>query len=89
MFFHFQLDQEIRSARKAVNLAINDNSPQSVAFACDVLSPDAIRRTFQDIANTWPNKRVGTAVFNASIRKRGPFLEQRPEQLQDSIQASM
>lgn len=63
--------------------------PQCLAFACDVLSTEAIRATFDNILAAWPGKQLGTACFNASIRKRGPFLQQRPEQIRDGVQASM
>lgn len=80
-----QLDHVVKQARGGKH----STEAQCLAFACDVLSVEAIKKAFDDILAAWPGKKIGTAVFNASIRKRGPFLEQRSEQVYDSVQASM
>ena len=82
----FQLNQTIKQVR---GMSTNEGDPESLAFACDVLSDDSIKKALSDIQKAWPGKKIGTAVYNASVRKRGPFLEQRPEQIRDGVQASM
>lgn len=81
-----QLDQTARAARG--NLPPGDK-PLSQSFACDVLSNESIKSAIAEILAFWPNLKVGTACYNASIRKRGPFLEQRQEQIEHGVQGSM
>ncbi len=61
----------------------------SAAFACDALDNASIAQAIEDVAAFWPGKKIGTACYNASIRKRGPFLEQRLEQVKDGVQGSI
>lgn len=61
----------------------------SAAFACDALDNDSITTTIQQVCDYWPDKNLGTACYNASIRKRGPFLEQRLDQVKDGVQGSI
>ncbi|PWZ02451.1 NAD(P)-binding protein [Testicularia cyperi] len=82
--------------RKSRGLVPADHNPGgsggerlSAAFACDVMDNDAIVRAVQQIRAHWPNKLIGTACYNASVRKRGPFLEQRRDQLRDGVQGSI
>jgi hypothetical protein len=48
--------------------------PLSLAFGCDVLDSAAIIQAVKDIQAAWPERKIGTCVYNASVRKRGPFL---------------
>lgn len=66
-----------------------DDEVLSAAFACDVLDNEAIKKAIRQVTDFWPDKKLGTACYNASVRKRGPFLEQRMEQVQDGVQASI
>ncbi|UZJ52447.1 hypothetical protein CBS101457_001767 [Exobasidium rhododendri] len=79
-----ELDQTIQKVRGR-----RGETPQSLAFACDVLSDDSIREAISSIQKAWPDKKMGTAIYNASVRKRGPFLDQRPEQIKEVVQASV
>lgn len=65
------------------------NEKLSAAFACDALDNDSITTAIQQICDFWPGKKLGTACYNASIRKRGPFLEQRLDQIKDGVQGSI
>ncbi|KAJ1019183.1 hypothetical protein NDA18_006329 [Ustilago nuda] len=61
----------------------------SAAFACDALNNESIASAVQEIAVHWKDKKIGTACYNASIRKRGPFLEQRLDQIKEAVQGSI
>ena len=61
----------------------------SAAFACDGLDNDSIIRAVQQICEHWPDKKIGTACYNFSIRKRGPFLQQRFDQVKEGVQGSI
>jgi NAD(P)-dependent dehydrogenase (short-subunit alcohol dehydrogenase family) len=79
-----ELDQMIQQVRGA-----KADTPQALAFACDVLSNEAIVKAMMDIEQAWPSKRIGTAIYNASVRKRAPFLDLKQVAINDSVQASM
>ncbi|SYW77175.1 uncharacterized protein UHO2_06471 [Ustilago hordei] len=61
----------------------------SAAFACDALNNESIASAVQEVAVHWKDKKIGTACYNASIRKRGPFLEQRLDQIKEAVQGSI
>lgn len=61
----------------------------SAAFACDALDNDSITDAVRQICEYWPHKKLGTACYNASIRKRGPFLQQRLDQIKQGVQGSI
>lgn len=61
----------------------------SAAFACDALNNDSIASAIKEVAEHWKGKKIGTACYNASIRKRGPFLEQRLDQIKEGVQGSI
>ncbi|SYW79759.1 uncharacterized protein UBRO2_03178 [Ustilago bromivora] len=61
----------------------------SAAFACDALNNESIASAVQEVAAHWKDKKIGTACYNASIRKRGPFLEQRLDQIKEAVQGSI
>lgn len=65
------------------------SSPLARAFACDVQDIESIKIAFRDIQATWPDKLIGTCLYNASIRKRGPFLDIPVSKLKDSVEANM
>lgn len=76
--------------RRANNIPIGKEGERlSGAFACDALDNAAITKAVQDVCDFWPSKKLGTACYNASVRKRGPFLEQRLEQVQEGVQGSI
>jgi NAD(P)-dependent dehydrogenase (short-subunit alcohol dehydrogenase family) len=84
------LHDEARAFRQSHNLPLGAEGERlSAAFACDALDNASIRQTIDEICAFWPGKKVGTACYNASIRKRGPFLEQRLEQIQEGVQGSI
>lgn len=66
-----------------------DGKPLSAAFACDALDSTSITTAVKQVCEFWPAKKIGTACFNASVRKRGPFLQQRLEQVHQGVQASI
>ncbi|CAO1633945.1 unnamed protein product [Sympodiomycopsis kandeliae] len=64
----------------------------SIAVQCDVLSNDSVNSAIDTILRSYPSTkgyRIGTAIYNASIRKKSPFLEQTDEQMSQSVQASV
>ncbi|KOS13887.1 short-chain dehydrogenase reductase sdr [Malassezia pachydermatis] len=65
------------------------SSPLARAFACDVQDIESIKIAFRDIQATWPDKLIGTCLYNASIRKRGPFLDIPVSKLKDSVEANI
>lgn len=71
----------------AVDLAHGERL--SAAFACDGLDNASIADAVQQVCDRWPGKKIGTACYNFSIRKRGPFLEQRFEQIREGVQGSI
>ena len=73
--------------RKANNLATD--AKLSAAFECDALNNDSITLAIDKVCEFWPDKKLGTACYNASIRKRGPFLEQRLDQMHQGVQGSI
>nr|CDI54933.1 short-chain dehydrogenase reductase sdr family protein [Melanopsichium pennsylvanicum 4] len=75
--------------RKANNLRLTPSERLSAAFACDALDNESVKLAVEKVSNHWKDKKIGTACYNASIRKRGPFLEQRLEQLKDGVQGSI
>ncbi|SPO47396.1 uncharacterized protein PSANT_05084 [Moesziomyces antarcticus] len=84
------LHDEARAFRQSHDLPLGAEGERlSAAFACDALDNASIRQTIDEICAFWPGKKVGTACYNASIRKRGPFLEQRLEQIQEGVQGSI
>lgn len=92
-----QLDTLARSARDggpgAANSASSSTSGQETplvrAFAADVLSSPSISSALEEVQRAWPDKYIGTAVYNASVRRRGPFLNQKESDIRDGVQASM
>ncbi|SPO27809.1 uncharacterized protein UTRI_04952 [Ustilago trichophora] len=76
--------------RKANNIPVGaEEEKLSGAFACDGLDNASITQAVQEVCDRWPGKKIGTACYNFSIRKRGPFLEQRFEQVRDGVQGSI
>lgn len=53
------------------------------------MSNDSIKKAIADIEAAWPDKKIGTAIYNASVRNRNPFLDQTHKQIEDAVQASM
>lgn len=82
-----ELDKVARNARGAQDN--KEQKPLSLAFACDVLDNASIERAINQAAAAWPDKKIGTAIYNASIRKKKPFLELPMKSMEDSVQASM
>ncbi|WFD35973.1 hypothetical protein MCUN1_002844 [Malassezia cuniculi] len=79
-----ELDQVARSAYDAP-----PSGPLSLAFACDMHNLESISTAFRDIQAAWPEQFIGTAVYNGSVRIRGPFLKSTMQQLQESIDGSI
>ena len=79
-----ELDEMARDA-----FDVPSSEPLSLAFACDMHKPESIEKAVCDIHAAWPACHIGTAVYNGSVRKRGPFLESSTEQLRDSVDGSM
>ncbi|CDU24805.1 uncharacterized protein SPSC_04638 [Sporisorium scitamineum] len=77
----FRRQTQLAPARHAERL--------SAAFECDALDNESIIRAIQNVCEYWPEKKLGTACYNASIRKRGPFLQQRLERVQEGVQGSI
>ncbi|CBQ68856.1 conserved hypothetical protein [Sporisorium reilianum SRZ2] len=75
--------------RREHHIAARDAERLSAAFECDALDNASIVKAMERVCAFWPAKRVGTACYNASVRKRGPFLQQRLEQVQHGVQASI
>ena len=65
------------------------SEPLSLAFACDMHKLESIDAAVRDIQAAWPSCHIGTAVYNGSVRKRGPFLESKMDQLRESVDGSM
>ncbi|SPO29000.1 uncharacterized protein UTRI_04952_B [Ustilago trichophora] len=85
-----ELDATAQAFRKANNIPVGaEGDKLSAAFACDGLDNASISQAVQDVCDRWPGKKIGTACYNFSIRKRGPFLEQRFEQVKDGVQGSI
>lgn len=85
-----ELHETAVAFRKTHNIPGSANDERlSGAFACDALDNGAITKAIQEVADFWPTKKIGTACYNASIRKRGPFLEQRLDQIQEGVQGSI
>ncbi|PWN46650.1 NAD(P)-binding protein [Violaceomyces palustris] len=86
-----ELDSISRSflLRSGQDREAKDPSPLCKAFSCDVLDNNSIRDAMRRISEFWPDRLVGTACYNASVRKRGPFLEQTEIQVQQGVQASI
>lgn len=53
------------------------------------MSNESIKRAIADVEAAWPEKKIGTAIYNASVRNRNPFLELKHKQLDEAVQASM
>lgn len=82
-----ELDKVARAARGTSSTA--KEQPLSLGFACDVLDNGSIERAIGEAQAVWPDKKIGTAIYNASVRKRKPFLELPMDAMKDSVQASM
>lgn len=64
--------------------------PLSAAVQCDVLSSQSVDEAITTALSRFPSHfRIGTAIYNASVRKKSPFIEQTHEQMEDSLQASV
>lgn len=61
----------------------------SAAVTCDVLSTESVKAALVEALKLFPKRRLGTAIYNASVRKKAPFLEQTEQQVADSLQASV
>lgn len=68
-----QLDASSRAFLSAAGLKA-PSGPLSQAFACDGLDNESIKSAIKDIQAAWPDRHIGTGIFNFSVRKRGPFL---------------
>lgn len=77
------------ASRRAHRIATPEGERLSAAFECDALDNASIASAVERACAFWPAKKLGTACYNASIRKRGPFLEQRLEQVQQGVQGSI
>ncbi|TKY89504.1 hypothetical protein EX895_002035 [Sporisorium graminicola] len=75
--------------RRENSLAAQADERLSAAFECDALDNESITKAIQNVCDYWPTKKLGTACYNASIRKRGPFLQQRLDQIQQGVQGSI
>lgn len=75
--------------RRANRLPVEREERLAAAFECDALDNESITQAIQRVCEFWPGKKLGTACYNASVRKRGPFLEQRLEQVQQGVQGSI
>lgn len=53
------------------------------------MSNESIKKAIAEVEAAWPEKKIGTAIYNASVRNRNPFLVQKQKQVEDAIQASM
>lgn len=61
----------------------------SKGFSCDATDMESVRSAIADVAAFWPGKKIGTAVYNASIRLRRPFLKQTEEDIRSSVAGSV
>ncbi|CAO1632294.1 unnamed protein product [Jaminaea pallidilutea] len=89
-----ELDETARSRRKrdgeeAIDSSSGSTLSLSRAVACDVLSTDSVKAALVEAMAAFPGYRLGTAIYNASVRQKKPFLEQTDAHVTDSLQASV
>ncbi len=87
-FVSLQLDHIARQARSQGGSTSSDD-PLSLAFACDATQPDSIKAAVAEALKAFPKHKLGTAVYNASIRNRGPFLDQPQTHIEKAVAGSM
>lgn len=83
------LDRKARQRLQQDGERPDEGERLSRAVACDVLSTESIKRALTEGLACFPTRKLGTVVYNASVRKKSPFLDQTDEQLRDSLQASV
>ncbi|PWN19528.1 NAD(P)-binding protein [Microstroma glucosiphilum] len=64
-------------------------APLSRGVFCDVLDPDSVLTGIRSALQLFPGRKLGTAIYNASVRVKRPFLAQTEAQVRDSFQASI
>lgn len=87
-----RLDEQARELHQIAAHALGAGAGVGVlskGFACDATDMDAVRRVMQEVTSFWPEKKLGTAVYNASIRIRRPFLEQTDQDIRSSVAGSI
>lgn len=87
-----ELNETARSRRKRDGEEAIDSSSGSTlshAVACDVLSTDSVKAAVVEAMAAFTGYKLGTAIYNASVRQKKPFLEQTDAHVTDSLQASV
>lgn len=56
---------------------------------CDVLDPDSVLAGLRTALQLFPGRKLGTAIYNASVRVKRPLLAQTEAQVRHSFQASI
>lgn len=56
---------------------------------CDVLDPASVLAGLRSALQLFPGRKLGTAIYNASVRVKRPLLAQTDAQVRDSFQASV
>ncbi|MDB5655298.1 MAG: nodulation protein [Tardiphaga sp.] len=74
------------AARNTAKLAALCEETGAKAFACDATNADAVARLFVDVEQQIG--KLDVAVYNASQRARGSFIELKPEDVAESIAVS-
>ncbi|KAN0060388.1 hypothetical protein ACQY0O_007717 [Thecaphora frezii] len=78
-----------RSKHRLEAWAAELTAASTAAFECDALDPRSIHSALEQVQRRWPDRKIGTAAYNASIRIRAPFLELDHDKLQRSIDGSI
>ncbi|EST08936.1 Short-chain dehydrogenase/reductase SDR [Kalmanozyma brasiliensis GHG001] len=84
-----ELHSTAAAFRTQHGIEVKSGERLSGAFACDAMDNSAITSAIDQVAQFWPDKTIGSACYNASVRKRGPFLEQSLDQIQQGVQGSI
>ncbi|PWN27092.1 NAD(P)-binding protein [Jaminaea rosea] len=84
-----ELDQTARSKLQSEGQLAPKEEQLAAAVSCDVLDTDSVKAGMAEALRLFPTRRLGTAIYNASVRKKAPFIEQTEQQVKDSLQASV
>ncbi|EPQ29008.1 uncharacterized protein PFL1_03298 [Pseudozyma flocculosa PF-1] len=68
---------------------VEASSGGAAAFECDALDPVSIRTAVANVRSHWPERRIGTAIYNASIRVRSGFMDLDGEKVKQSVDGSI